>query len=263
MLDKFYTDKKVSKRLIELTKEKINNMNDYMIIEPSAGDGSFSDYLFKSFDNVEALDIEPDKDYITKMDYFDFVADKDTKYLVIGNPPFGRISSLAYKFLDHSMKYADYVCFLIPRTFKRQSMMKKINKNFHLLYQEDLPIGVFIPKSMSAKTVYQIWEKRNYKREVPILKDTTKDFSVLKIKDRMKSDFAIRAYGSKCGNISEDIKNLAPRSWHFIKTNINKDILIDRIRQIDFSFSTDTVRQDSVGMKELIHYYNESLTKKE
>ena len=256
MLDKFFTDRKVSERLIELSKEKIENMNKYTIVEPSAGDGSFSDYLFEIFDDVEAYDIEPDKENIIKMDYFDFKPNKDTNYLVIGNPPFGRISSTAYKFLEHSMEFADYVCFLIPRTFKRHSMLKKINTKYHLIHQEDVPIGVFTPKSMSAKTVFQIWEKRNYKRKIRVLRDKTNDFLVLKIKDREKADFAIRAYGSNCGKISKNISKLAPKSWHFIKSSIEENILIDRIKQIDFSFSTDTVRQDSVGMKELIHYYN-------
>ena len=75
MLDKFYTDRKVSERMVLLTKEKIQNMNDYTIVEPSAGDGSFSDYLFKNFDNVEAYDIEPEKENIIKMDYFDYKED--------------------------------------------------------------------------------------------------------------------------------------------------------------------------------------------
>ena len=105
MLDKFYTNRDVSKKLIELTKSKINNMDDYVIIEPSAGDGSFSDFLFEMFGNVIALDIEPDKSNITKLDYFNFKPEKDKKYLVIGNPPFGRVSSLAFKFLDKSMEF--------------------------------------------------------------------------------------------------------------------------------------------------------------
>ena len=136
--------------------------------------------------------------------------------------------------------------------------MKKIDKRFHLLYQEDLPIGVFTPKSMSAKTVFQIWEKRDYERIIPVLRETTDDFSVLHLRDRLLSDFAVRAYDGNCGQVSNDIENLAPRSWHFIKCKgIEKDTLIERIKKVDYSFASDTVRQDSVGAKELVHYYNE------
>lgn len=232
-------------------------MKDYTIVEPSAGNGSFSDILFERFEDVVALDISPDNDTITELDYFNFKPEENKKYLVIGNPPFGRVSSLAYKFLEHSMTYADYVCFLIPRTFKRHSFMKKINFDFHLLYQEDLPIGVFIPKTMSAKTVFQVWERREYKRTMPTLRDKTDDFKIIHLNDREQSDFAIRAYGGNCGQFSDDISNLAPRSWHFIKcVKENKEELKKRFASLDLEFAKDTVRQDSVGAMELIDAYN-------
>jgi len=255
LLDKFYTNVDVAIKLIKIADDKIG-MNNYTIIEPSAGDGSFSNYLLDNFDDVLAYDIKPENKSIIKKDYFTFKADENKKYVVIGNPPFGHISSLAYKFLDYSMNYADYVCFLIPRTFKRYSILKKINKNFHLIHQEDLPIGVFIPSSMMAKTVFQIWEKRDYLRIIPVLNDISNDFTVLSIENRLSADFAVRAYGSNCGEIKFNIPDLAPKSWHFIKSNIEINLLIHYIKKIDFSFSKDTVRQDSVGKKELIHYYN-------
>jgi len=261
MLDKFYTNRDVSNRLIKKTIEKIPLMNNYLIVEPSAGDGAFSDYLREHFDDIIALDISPDKDYILKQDFFDFNPETNKKIVTIGNPPFGRISSLAYRFYEKAFEFSDYVCFLVPRTFKRYSFLKKMNDDFHLIYQEDVPIGSFEPKNMAAKTVFQIWEKRDYKRKIANLNDTTEDFKILHRRDLQHSAFAVRAYGSNCGEISFDIKNLAPKSWHFIVSYKSQDLVIRTIKSIDFSFSKDTVRQDSVGAKELIHYYNEQLDK--
>lgn len=261
-LDKFYTNRDTAGYLIDLTVDKLGTINGYTILEPSAGNGSFSDLLFDRFDSVIAIDIMPDAVGITEMDFFDFVPDPDKRYVVLGNPPFGRVSSLAYKFVDHAMTFADYVCMLLPRTFKRYSIIKKVNRKFHLLYQEDVPVGVFTPKTMSAKTVYQVWERRQYDREIPALMDTTDDFEILHLDDRMSADFAVRAYGGNCGSISTDIGNLAPRSWHFIKAKrVEPNDLVNRIRALDFRFASDTVRQDSVGARELINEYNRVYTK--
>jgi len=255
MLDKFYTNTNVSRNLINISKNYIKNFNSYIIIEPSAGNGSFSNYLQNN--NLIAMDIEPENDNIIKQNFFDFIPNEDEKYIVIGNPPFGRISSKAFEFLDYSMTFADYVCFLLPRTFKRYSFNKKINPYFHILFQKDLPEGIFYPSSMKAKTVFQIWEKRPYKRIIPKLKDHTDDFIILNKKNIHQAEFAIRAYGGNCGTISFAVNELAPKSWHFIKSKErNRDEIISIMKEIDFSFSKDTVRQDSVGKQELIHYYN-------
>ena len=71
------------------------------------------------------------------MNYFDYVPNKTKRYLVVGNPPFGKISSIAIKFFNKSAEYADCIAFIIPRTFKRVSVQNKLNLNFHLMYNED------------------------------------------------------------------------------------------------------------------------------
>ena len=52
------------------------------------------------------------------------------------------------------------------------------------------------------------------------------------------ADFAMKAYGSNCGEIKEtNMYNLRPKSWHWIKSNINKQLLIERFKSIDYSIS--------------------------
>ena len=68
------------------------NLTDYdLIIEPSAGNGSFSKKL-----NCLAYDIAPTGNDIITQDYLalDTSSFANKKVLVIGNPPFGRQSSL-------------------------------------------------------------------------------------------------------------------------------------------------------------------------
>lgn len=263
-LDQFYTNSDIALRCYNKLKD-IVNINNYDIhIEPSAGCGSF----FKLMDNNKkiGLDIEPKYKNIEKMDFFDFIPSKNKSYITIGNPPFGRVSSLAVKFFNKSSEFSDCIAFIVPRTFKRVSIQNKLNLNFKLIYNEDLPINpcCFTPK-MSAKCCFQIWIKSEEKREKIVYDKVHKDFVFLKHgpKDSnnqptppKNSDFAIKAYGSNCGEIIDtNLESLRPKSWHWIKSNIDIELLKNRFSKLDYSISSDTVRQDSLGQQELIYMY--------
>ena len=210
-LDQFYTNKDIALKCYNKLNEIIN-LNEYDIhLEPSAGSGSF----FNIMDNTKkiGLDIEPKEKDIIKMNFFDYKPEEDKKYLVIGNPPFGRVSSLAVKFFNKSAEFANCIAFIIPRTFKRVSIQNKLDLHFDLVYNEDLPITpcCFTPK-MTAKCCFQIWVKKETKRKKIIYDKTHCDFKFLKHgpKDNnnqptppQNCDFVIKAYGGNCGEIKK------------------------------------------------------------
>ena len=93
--DQFYTNRNISLKCIKLFLETIKIKKEDIIIEPSAGNGSFSDYFKENKYNIEAYDIDPKKEYIIKKDFLDFdyssyINNKDIHF--IGNPPFGKQS---------------------------------------------------------------------------------------------------------------------------------------------------------------------------
>lgn len=70
------------------------------------------------------------------------------------------------------------------------------------------------------------------------------------------ADFAIRAYGGKCGEIRTTLLHtLRPKSWHWIKSKIETDILINRFETLDYTESTNTARQNSMGKAEIVKLY--------
>ena len=257
-LDQFYTNPDISKQCIDLM-----NFDNYdIILEPSAGNGSFFNQL--PIDKRVGIDLEPKAEGITKLDFFMFSPIKSKKYLVIGNPPFGRVSSVAIDFFNHAATFADTIAFIIPRTFRRVSVQNKLHMGFELIKDIEIPMGSFIPKSMKAKCCFQIWKKTTNVRKKIILPLTHNDFKVLYIDDFESADFAIRAYGSNCGEINFNVRELAPRSWHFIKPDKKtKDFLLDKFKKLKYyPLASDTARQDSIGKAELIMLYNEELNNK-
>jgi len=62
-LDKYYTPVDLAIKLVEQTLDFIGRDNINTIIEPSAGNGSFSNYLFDKYSSkykILAYDIEPE-----------------------------------------------------------------------------------------------------------------------------------------------------------------------------------------------------------
>lgn len=265
-LDQYYTKDDAAEKYYNVLREYVN-LNDFdFILEPSAGMGAF----FKLIPENKriGLDLDPKFDGIKKQDFFDFIAILDKRYITIGNPPFGVGSNLAVKFFNHAAKFSSIIAFILPRTFKRISIQNKLNLNFHLKFSQDLPINpcCFEPEMM-AKCCFQIWEKKNNMREKVIYPTETPDFTFLKYGplDQQKqptppqgADFAIKAYGSNCGEIVETkLDLLRPKSFHFIVSKIQIETLKERLRKIDYSISENTSRQNSLGKGELINLYNE------
>jgi len=270
-LDKFYTIKSYSKKCINIVFEKYDISSFDLIVEPSAGDGSFFNQL--NFTNKIGIDINPENNDILKMDFFDFKPSINKNILVIGNPPFGKVSSMAIKFFNYSAKWSNVIAFIIPRTFRRPSVQNKLDKMFHLIYDEDVPTNpcCFIPKIM-VKCCFQIWEKKETERLFINLPTKHNDWNFLGFGENdingqptppINADFAIRAYGGKIGEIKKNnLHELRPKSWHWIKSNIDKDKLYNIFNNLDYSISLNTARQNSIGKGELIKLYNDFVNSK-
>lgn len=254
-LDQFYTKPDVA----QLCCDVIDFSEYDTILEPSAGAGVFLELLPK--EKRVGIDLEPKHSEVAEQDFFLY---KGTESLVIGNPPFGRVSSLAIKFFNHAATFADTIAFIIPRTFRRVSVQNKLSLDFHLVEDIEIPTGSFIPETMKAKCCFQVWKRREIKRELVILPLTHSDFEVLshitvegKVAAPANIDFAVRAYGGNIGQISFDIEELAPKSWHFIRSPKAEDI-IDNFEQLDYyPLASWTARQDSIGKADLIYLYNQ------
>lgn len=267
-MDKFYTKPEI----VDLCLEKVDKFYDWrewdLVVEPSAGNGNF--YFRLPVENKIGIDIAPEHESITQMDFFDYTPDNTNQtILVIGNPPFGRVSSMAVKFFNHAANWANVIAFIVPRTFRRISIRNRLNLNFHLKYDLEIPITpcAFEPPMM-AKCCFQIWERKDEPRTIKELETSHPDWEFLAMgpKDEngqptppVGADFALRAYGGKCGEIrGTELETLRPKSWHWIKSNIDVNTLKQKFKNLDYSISLDTARQNSIGRSELVSLYSEA-----
>jgi hypothetical protein len=250
---------------MELINENIVITSDDLCIEPSAGNGSFIDSIKLLFTSYKFYDIEPENDEIIKQDYLEYNYDdndkeKYNKIHLIGNPPFGRQSSLAIKFIKKSCHFCDTFSFILPKSFKKDSLKKKIPLNFHLICQYDMPNNSFLVNNNEhdVPSVFQIWEKRNYDR---IVNEKLYPINFIFVKKTENPDISFRRIGFYAGAIDTHTDEKSIQSHYFIKINDNGKSISENI------FALNTIRYDtdnttgpkSISKQELIFKFNQLL----
>lgn len=262
--EKYYTKKNIVELCLKYFSEHvIIDTNNDLIIEPSAGNGAFIDGIKNLSKNYLFFDIEPDGNEIVKCDLliFDYkpYKKKYKKIHIIGNPPFGRQSSMALKFIKKVCEFCDTFSFILPKSFKKDSLKSKIPINFHLIYEIDLPSNSFLVDGIEhdVPCIFQIWEKRQINRIV-LKKLEPKGFIFVSNND--KPDIAFRRVGVYAGKISKNIVDASPQSHYFIKFNDINNIneIIHKLSAIIFD-TDNTVGPKSISKQELIKRYNEIL----
>ena len=260
-IDKFYTSHLIVDKCMELIKNNINIENNDLCIEPSAGNGSFINSIKTIFKNYKFYDLEPENKEITKLDYLDYdynqyINEFTGKIHVIGNPPFGRQSSLAIKFIKKSTEFCHTISFILPKSFKKDSLKRHFPLNFHLICEYDLPNNSFLveEKEYDVPCVFQIWIKKDNNRANPV-KLIPNNYKF--VKKTENHDISFRRVGINAGDIDKMTENKSIQSHYFIKFEITltKD-LFNKLKNIDYDCKNNTCGPKSISKQELIEKFN-------
>lgn len=259
-IDKFYTKTDVANTCITYIKEHLSIHKKDLIIEPSAGNGSFIEGIKTLSDNYLFYDISPENPEIEKTDFlqntYHHLRNKHDKIHIVGNPPFGRQATLAIKFIKKCCEFSDSISFVVPKSFKKESMQKAFSLCFHKIFEIDLPEKCFMinGKEYTVPCIFQIWEKKDTYRNIS-QKLEPKNFIFVK-KDE-KPDISFRRVGVNAGTIDTNISSKSIQSHYFIKFINQKDISenIKRISSIKYPFN-NTVGPKSISKQELIREFN-------
>jgi predicted RNA methylase len=258
-IDKYYTKETVVELCLNLVKTHIEINETDLIIEPSAGNGSFIEGIKSLTNHSQFYDLEPDNEEIVKQDYLLFdtnVTDNFNKIHVIGNPPFGRQSSLAIKFIKKSCEFCDSISFILPKSFKKDSLKKSFPLQFHLVCENDLPDKSFLVDGVEhdVPCIFQIWIKKTYNRELSKKVDPLHFIFVEKTDN---PDISFRRVGVNAGTIDTDIDEKSSQSHYFIKFTNGKSIHhnIQQLSTISYEFN-NTVGPKSISKQELIFKFN-------
>ena len=263
-IDKYYTNPTTVNLCIENIKKYVIPNDLDVIIEPSAGNGAFIAGIKSLTYNQIFYDIEPENEEIIKQDFLTLdiresgLYGTQNKIHIVGNPPFGRQSSLAIQFIKKSCEFADSISFILPKSFKKDSLIKKVPLNFHRIFEVDLPDNSFIVNgdAHNVPCIFQIWVKRSYNRDAI---EQIEPLNFHFVKKTENPDISFRRVGVNAGTINTDCDK-SIQSHYFIKFTNNKSVAdnIMLLSAITFDFN-NTIGPRSISKQELIQMFNQLL----
>jgi hypothetical protein len=257
-LDQFYTNPETAKMCINLLHKTLGRtFPNYL--EPSAGSGSFSSQPAISL-NCISVDLDPKIPDVIHADFLTLtkatlLPRTDTADVcVLGNPPFGKNSSLAVKFFNHSTQFGDVIAFIIPKTFRKVSLQNKLNLNFWLIKDIDLDKNSFIyeDQPFDVPSCFQIWVKKPERRLILKFEESP----YVSFVSKAECDFAVRRVGGTAGKSILDVKDCKDHSFYYLKLkteSLSVKEIMALINQIDFSAtSSSTAGVKSISKGEFV-----------
>ena len=166
--DSYFTSKNTAEKCLSIFLQKMKeekvNIEDYTFIEPSTGDGCFFDLL--PIDKRIGVDIIDRRDDVITADFLTWKPESlQSKYLTVGNPPFGVRGALALAFVNRSLLFSEYVGFILPMSFHsngKGTNMKRV-LNGHLIHSQILEGETFFSpdnnKEIKVNTLFQVWKR--------------------------------------------------------------------------------------------------------
>lgn len=260
-LDKFYTKPEWAKHCTQIAFSLITPAQRKVIIEPSAGAGSFVDAIpLLSRPRVFPVDIAPERNDIFRQDFFEFSLNTFPDHtMVIGNPPFGFAANLAVKFFNQAATMANVIAFIVPLTFRKKSVQNRLHAHFHLIYDEPCPKNSFTLEGAEydVPSCFQIWirttETRNTKPEAnPGIKWMKKKEAI-----HTSGALAIRRVGSNTGKIIEgDLHTLSESTHYFFTASAELCDMIREANLMNCPAVENTVAAKSLSKQEIYGILN-------
>jgi hypothetical protein len=261
--DAFFTPISTAQECATIAKQYIPFTPDTYFIEPSAGCGNFIQGWQNIWSihkkNLVALDIRPECDTILTADFLQWKPPSNIeKWVVFGNPPFGKQASMAKKFIRHSCSFASYIAFILPLSFQKPSMQKCFPLSWKCLYSQPLENNEFIinqTKKHIVPCIFQIWKyEKGFERIVPNNINNLVKF----VKPHEEYDLCVRRVGVNAGrtHLAKDSRELNSNTHNYIKfiEKREEDELSDimnKMNQLDIQ--QNTTGPKSISQIEIIH----------
>jgi len=251
-LDKFYTKNEI----VDLCLSSVDFNGYDVIIEPSAGSGAFSNKI----KNCIAYDLEPENKVIIKQNFLKLGSILGQHKLFIGNPPFGKRSVLAKKFIRHCQFLgAETIAFILPDTFSKitNQSYNLFPSNWKLIIEKKLPKNSFLIGSNTyhVPCTFFVWTKRELNinlRKIKLPKPTKIEFLPRESQD---ADFVLNGNSGKIKDIAE-VTN--PKSEHYIKVKNKQEIkkVKDLLAHLKYSFMSSVNGGNAwISQHEIIEAY--------
>jgi predicted RNA methylase len=259
--EQFYTPVELALRLTKKIEPLVGGLNGKLVIEPAGGTGAFIKAAKElGATKVLSFDIEPKSDGVQLGDFLESNLDGINGAITISNPPFGRNNSLSIPFFNKAAKHSDYIAFIVPRSWRKWSVINRLDRNFHLVHDEDLSIdyvddlGEMVWQKSNLRTCFQLWKRQDTERELIKVQDLG---LVSKVRPD-EADVAITVFGYSCGLVRTEFDRKPNSTVMFLK--IHDELVLPALRKVDFSkFYRNTAYTEALSLQEIRFLLNEEI----
>lgn len=250
--EQYYTPPNVAAEVLDDLEAVAGPLAGRVLIEPAGGTGAFIDAaLSRGVAEVMSVDIEPHHPMVRRGDFLTHGLDI-TDAVVASNPPFGRNNALSIPFFNRAADHATHIAFIVPRSWRKWSVLNRLDPRFHLASDRDLQInyvtvsGNLISTKSALRTCVQVWERREQLR--PLY--TVTDMGVFRRCAPAEADVALTVFGYGCGTVRTDFERVPNTTQAFLKLT-HPDALAALQRAEFKRFSVNTAYTEALSLHEV------------
>lgn len=256
--EQYYTPDVLARELIAELEEVIGSIRGRVVLEPAGGTGAFVRACLEAgAKKLISFDIEPLHPNVNQGDFLKQELNIQ-KALTISNPPFGRNNSLSIPFFNHAAKVSQAIGFIVPRSWRKWSVINRLDQRFELVHDRDLEIdyvnasGEPIAAKNRLATCFQIWKANENLR--PRIRIT--DMGVVEKVKPEQADVALTIFGYGCGKLRTDFPKVKNTTQLYLK--LNHPRALEALGSVDFSrFYKNTAYTEALSLQEINFLLNE------
>ena len=259
--EQFYTPVELAIKLTKQLAVLVGGLEGKLVIEPAGGTGAFVKAAKElGAKKVISFDIEPKSADITLGDFLEADLSAVTGAITISNPPFGRNNSLSIPFFNKAAKHSDYIAFIVPRSWRKWSVINRLDRDFHLIHDQDLSIdyvdetGEMVWQKSNLRTCFQVWQRQDKQRE--LIK--VQDMGLISKVSPKEADVALTVFGYSCGLVRTEFEKIPNSTVMFLK--LHDDRVLAALKKVDFSrFYRNTAYTEALSLQEIRFLINEEI----
>ena len=257
--EQYYTPLDLATALVEEVVKITGPLDGRTVIEPAGGTGAFVTAVSAYGAQVISFDIEPKHKNVSQGDFLD-ASLQVSGALTISNPPFGRNNALSIPFFNHAAKVSDTIAFIVPQSWRKWSVINRLDRNFHLVADQELKIDYVDAENeplmdrRHLATCFQIWQRDETFR--PIIR--VEDCGVVEKCQPAEADVALVIFGFSCGTVLTEFERKRNTTRMFLK--LKHPRALEALKSVDYSiFYKNTAYTPALALPEINFLLNEYL----
>ena len=258
--EQYYTPPATASAIVSRLLSQMPFARERAWIEPAGGTGSFIDAARSlGVSTIISYDIEPHHPDVKRGNFLKQKL-KISGAVAVGNPPFGRNNALSVPFFNACAKHCDVICFIVPKSWRKWSVINRLDQSFHLVDDYDLQVnydnveGGELSEKFWLNTVVQTWERRGNPRG----KISVEDRGVVRKATPRSADVSLTIFGFSCGTLKTEFLRKPNTTQIFL--TLHHPRALEALQNIDYSrFSQNTAYTAALSLQEINYLLNEYL----